>query len=101
MTVYNIKIIIELRHHPSNLQESSKTLVTSWLIFQSQGAFVCSICEVGFYCAGDATARTVMLRDMICPAGMHCPPGSDKAPDLVDNACDKGHYCLKGSEVCW
>jgi hypothetical protein len=60
---------------------------------------VCSICDVGFYCADDATSRTVMLNEMICPAGMHCPAGRTNAPDLVANACDKGHYCLKGNEV--
>ena len=40
-----------------------------------------------------------MLTKMICPAGMHCPAGSDHAPDLVGNACITGHYCLRGDEV--
>ena len=60
---------------------------------------MCSTCEAGFYCADDATSRAVMLATMICPAGMHCPAGSDSAPDLVANACKKGHYCLRGDEV--
>lgn len=61
---------------------------------------MCSTCEAGFYCADDATSRVMMLNEMICPAGMHCPAGSTNAPDLVDNACKKGHYCLRGDEVC-
>ena len=70
-----------------------------FICFQSPGAYACSTCEAGFYCADDTTNRTTMLNKMICPAGMHCPTGSKDAPDLVGNACKKGHYCLRGDEV--
>ena len=40
-----------------------------------------------------------MLEKMICPAGMHCSAGHDRAPDLVSNACKKGYFCLRGDEV--
>lgn len=40
-----------------------------------------------------------MIRKMICPAGMHCPAGGIRAPDLVSNACKKGYYCSRGDEV--
>lgn len=31
-----------------------------------------------------------------CPAGLYCPEGMDRAPDLVNNPCPTGRYCPRG-----
>ena len=60
---------------------------------------MCSVCEPGFYCASKTTSRNLMLNTMICPAGLHCPAGTNRTPDLVSHFCLEGHYCLRGDEV--
>ena len=37
-----------------------------------------------------------MTTEHVCPAGVTCEAGRDHAPDLVDDACPAGHYCLAG-----
>lgn len=38
-----------------------------------------------------------MLNEKVCPAGMHCPPGMERVPELVRDRCWIGHYCTNGS----
>ncbi|EDO39339.1 predicted protein, partial [Nematostella vectensis] len=66
--------------------------------FSASGASLCTTCQVGFYCPSETTSRSMMISTYVCPAGLHCPTGSDRSPDLVSNACYKGHYCLRGDE---
>ena len=41
-----------------------------------------------------------MTTTFVCPAGLHCPAGLDRQPDLVSHKCPKGQYCVRGDEVC-
>ncbi|EDO27560.1 predicted protein, partial [Nematostella vectensis] len=66
-------------------------------------------CQVGFYCPSETTSRSMMISTYVCPAGLHCPTGSDRSPDLCPNGtfnpntgrkhvsecqkCWKGYYC--------
>ena len=68
-------------------------------MIQASGAYVCPTCEPGYYCASKTTSRNHMLTVMICPAGLHCPAGTNVAPDLVSHACAQGSYCLRGDQV--
>ena len=38
-----------------------------------------------------------MYTENVCPAGMHCPPGMARTPELVRDKCWIGHYCTNGS----
>lgn len=38
-----------------------------------------------------------MHNEKVCPAGMHCPPGMARVPELVTDKCWLGHYCVNGS----
>lgn len=64
--------------------------------YSDTGASVCTTCEAGYYCDLNATSQTYMYSDRICPAGLECPPGMTRAPNLVQDKCRKGHYCPKG-----
>ena len=33
----------------------------------------------------------------VCPAGMHCPTGMARVPDLYRDRCQIGYYCVNGS----
>ena len=37
-----------------------------------------------------------MMNDKICPAGVECPEGMTKVPDLYSDKCRKGYYCPRG-----
>ena len=37
-----------------------------------------------------------MWNQKICPAGLECPEGMYRMPDLALHKCRKGHYCPKG-----
>ncbi|RUS80928.1 hypothetical protein EGW08_011309, partial [Elysia chlorotica] len=37
-----------------------------------------------------------MYASRICPAGVECPPGMARQPDLVSDKCRVGHYCPAG-----
>ena len=37
-----------------------------------------------------------MWYDKICPAGLECPAGMDRAPDLITDKCRQGYYCPRG-----
>ena len=67
--------------------------------YSSAGAFNCTKCKPGFYCASNTTSYSLMINTYVCPAGMHCPEGLDRQPDLVSHACPKGQYCVRGDEV--
>ncbi len=68
--------------------------------YSSPGAFNCTICKPGFYCPSNVTSYTNMTNTYVCPAGMTCPAGLDRQPDLVAHRCVKGSYCVRGDEVC-
>ena len=67
--------------------------------YSSSGAFNCTICKPGFYCESNTTSYVTMVNTFVCPAGMHCPAGLNRKPDLVTHACPKGQYCVRGDEV--
>ena len=37
-----------------------------------------------------------MDTNRVCPAGVECPPGMSRVPDLVQDKCRKGYYCPRG-----
>jgi len=37
-----------------------------------------------------------MLGTLVCPAGLECPTGMARAPDLFSDPCRIGYYCLRG-----
>ena len=37
-----------------------------------------------------------MNSDRVCPAGLECPEGMYRQPDLTNNYCRKGYYCPRG-----
>lgn len=65
--------------------------------YSDTGAAVCTLCEAGHYCDDNATSITTMMNDMICPAGLECLPGRSTVPDLINDKCRLGHYCLRGN----
>uniref|UniRef100_A0A7M5XIK9 Tyrosine-protein kinase ephrin type A/B receptor-like domain-containing protein n=1 Tax=Clytia hemisphaerica TaxID=252671 RepID=A0A7M5XIK9_9CNID len=66
--------------------------------FSSSNAWQCSICNAGYYCMSNTTTYVEMSTKLICPAGMHCPAGSDRQPWAANNPCEKGQYCVQGNE---
>ena len=68
-------------------------------LVQDTGAAECTTCEAGYYCDSATTSRDDMLANKICPAGMTCDYGRSTAPDLQNDACITGHYCLSGDRV--
>jgi hypothetical protein len=58
------------------------------------GASSCVTCPVGYYCDQAATPLAVALLSKPCPAGMFCPAGQSKMPELTNNACPAGHFCV-------
>ena len=60
------------------------------------GRTVCDPCEPGYYCPDNATSFDAMAENYTCIAGVECPEGMDRAPDLVNDMCRKGHYCPRG-----
>ena len=68
--------------------------------FQDSGAAECTTCEAGFYCDSTTTSRDDMYNNKICPAGMFCNYSRIIAPDLENDYCPMGYYCLSGDRVC-
>ncbi|XP_022100039.1 zonadhesin-like [Acanthaster planci] len=66
--------------------------------YSDTGAAACTTCEAGYYCDSTTTSRDVMYSDKICPAGMTCDYGRTTAPDLENDFCRTGHYCLSGDK---
>ena len=64
--------------------------------YSDSGASSCITCEAGYYCDLNTTSLAYMLSDRICPAGVECPPGMSRAPDLVQDKCRLGYYCPRG-----
>ena len=65
--------------------------------YSDTGAVTCLTCAAGYYCSQNATSWTYMQASAICPAGTECPPGMGNMPDLDNNPCRRGHYCLAGN----
>ena len=65
-------------------------------LFPLLGASACTTCEAGHYCDQNATTQAFMYASRICPAGVECPPGMARQPDLVSDKCRVGHYCPAG-----
>nr|XP_054760934.1 uncharacterized protein LOC129267226 [Lytechinus pictus] len=72
--------------------ECSKGTYSDW------GATSCTTCEPGYYCDERATTQTNMYAYKICPAGVTCAAGRISAPDLFNDACVAGSYCLSGDK---
>ncbi|XP_039940848.1 multiple epidermal growth factor-like domains protein 6 [Hirundo rustica] len=64
--------------------------------FSEPGSASCWPCRVGHFCASENTSLEVMLRAMVCPAGLLCPAGQAGVPDAAANACPQGHFCPQG-----
>ena len=75
--------------------------------YSSNGASICTYCEVGTYCPNEAT--TSLEKDAnLCPAGVYCmrrvtdalstrTVGLDVYPNLRDHYCLEGYYCTEGT----
>ena len=44
-----------------------------------------------------ACSLTYMMTSRICPAGLECPAGMDRQPNLILDQCRTGHYCPFGN----
>ena len=64
--------------------------------YSASSATACTTCDAGRYCNQNTTTQGYMNSDLICPAGVECPPGMDRVPDLVQDRCRQGHYCPRG-----
>ncbi|XP_071958738.1 uncharacterized protein [Antedon mediterranea] len=64
--------------------------------YSDTGAPECSDCEAGYYCDSKTTTRDNMYANKICPAGMFCDYNRTSAPNLENDACPVGYYCLSG-----
>ena len=65
--------------------------------YSASGAESCTSCEAGYYCNLEATGKTKMETDFICPAGVECLGGISEQPDLYKYPCRVGHYCPRGN----
>ncbi|EDV25654.1 uncharacterized protein TRIADDRAFT_55968 [Trichoplax adhaerens] len=67
--------------------------------YSDSGAWICSPCKSGHYCNSNHTSQSDMLTKLICGAGMWCKEGRSTAPNLVDDACPSGYYCVTGDKA--
>ena len=84
------------RVSPIHLLKAEITTYDNYLNSTYPGASECTTCEAGHYCDQNATTQAFMYSDRICPAGVECPPGMARQPDLVSDKCRVGHYCPSG-----
>ena len=64
--------------------------------YSNSAAIACTTCAPGRYCDVNATGYDFMNSDRVCPAGLECPEGMYRQPDLTNNYCRKGYYCPRG-----
>ena len=69
--------------------------------YSNSSAIDCEPSKSGYYCDSETTSEKDMLENKPCPEGTNCDgtKGSvDEIPELVQNSCPLGYYCLRGDQ---
>ena len=101
LSVIHVKldITVSVEIDIMNIYEALMNMYDVVYFWQDWGAAECDPCEAGHYCDSTTTSRDNMYAYKICPAGMTCDYSRTVAPDLENDPCPTGYYCLSGDKV--